>query len=285
MMDGFMPGSETRLQGSGRGPTAPPADLRVDSSARARLIGTIATVVAAVVLVAVAAGNVNGAHGYQWDFGVVPQYLPALLRGLVLTVELTVICMATGLALGIAVAAARMSKVALLRWLTAVYIDIMRSTPLLIQLVWIFYALPILLGVRLDGLPAAIIALTLHMGAYYGEAFRAGIQAIPHTQIEAAEILGLRRGQRLRYVILPQAARNVLPVLVTYGVLLVKDTSLVSVIGMNDLMNVGSNIALTTFRPLELLTTVGVMYFALVLPATALTSRLEKWLSRHLVKR
>jgi polar amino acid transport system permease protein len=233
------------------------------------------------VLVWALARRASAHATYHWDFSIVPRYIPVLLRGVLLTLELTFGCMITGMALGLLVASARMSRVVPLRWATALYIDIMRSTPLLIQLVWLFYCLPIILGLTIPGLPVAVVALTLHMGAYYGEAFRAGIQSIPRAQLEAADVLGLSAFHRMRFVVLPQAFRNVLPVMVTLGILLFKDTSLVSVIGLNDLMNTGQNIALTTYRPLELLTTVGIIYFILVLPATIALRKLEVRLSRH----
>ena len=258
-----------------------PAVMRVYHSRRHATIASVATVAVLVLIIAVLAQRAHARTTYKWDFSIVPHYLPVLLRGVRLTLELTFGCMATGMVLGILVASARMSRIAPLRWATALYIDVMRSTPLLIQLVWLFYSLPILLGLTIPGIPAAVVALTLHMGAYYGEAFRAGIQSIPRVQLEAADVLGLSTIQRMRFVVLPQAFRNVLPVLVTLGILLFKDTSLVSVIGLNDLMNAGQNIALTTYRPLELFTTVGLIYFILVLPATMAMRKLEVRLSRH----
>lgn len=216
-------------------------------------------------------------HGpaYSWNFLTLKPFLGSIASGLIVTIELTAISLCLSIALGIFVAAARRSAFVPLRWVTAGYIEVMRSTPLLIQLVWIFYALPVVSGIVLPSYEAAVLALTMHMAAYYGEAYRAGIQAIPKEYIEAADVLGLNAMDRARFVVLPQAVRNVLPVLVTLSLLLLKDTSLVSILGINDLMNIGQFIALSTFKPLEVLTTVGVIYLLVALPLTILVRKLE----------
>ena len=220
---------------------------------------------------------------YNWDFTILKPYLQSLTSGLLLTLQLTLICLVLSMILGVFVAAARRSSFAPLRMFTAGYIEVMRSTPLLIQLVWIFYALPILTGIALPGYEAAVLALTVHMAAYFGEAFRAGIQAIPKEYLEAAHTLGLNAFDRARFVVLPIAVRNVLPVLVTLSLLLLKDTSLVSVLGINDLMNVGTNVALSTFKPLELLTTVGIVYLVVALPLTIIVRKLEIRMAQRVV--
>jgi polar amino acid transport system permease protein len=220
---------------------------------------------------------------YAWDFTILKPYLRSLRSGLVLTLQLTLISLVLSIVLGVFVAAARRSNYVPLRWFTAGYIEVMRSTPLLIQLVWIFYALPILTGITIPGYEAAVLALTVHMGAYFGEAFRAGIQSIPKEYLEAADTLGLTAFDRARFVVLPQAVRNVLPVLVTLTLLLLKDTSLVSVLGINDLMNVGTNVALSTFKPLEVLTTVGLVYLVVALPLTILVRKLEVRMAQRII--
>lgn len=220
---------------------------------------------------------------YSWEFAILKPYVKSLWSGLILTLQLTVISFLLSIVLGVFVARARLSNFVPLRWMTAGYIEVMRSTPLLIQLVWIFYALPILTGITLPGYEAAVLALTVHMAAYFGEAFRAGIQSIPKEYLEAADVIGLNSFDQARYVILPQAIRNVLPVLVTLTLLLLKDTSLVSVLGINDLMNVGTTVALATFKPLEVLTTVGIVYLLVALPLTILVRKLEVNMARRIV--
>ncbi|TAN26543.1 MAG: amino acid ABC transporter permease [Actinomycetota bacterium] len=223
----------------------------------------------------------ESAPPYHWEFGVVWSFLPTLLRGLLLTLEITVLSIVFGMFLGIFVAAARLSGNLLIRVPVTGYIEVMRGTPVLVQLIWIFYVLPILAGIKLSGLESAVVAFSLNLGAFYGEAFRAGIQSVPKEQVETAEVLGLTYSQRMHYVVLPQAARNVLPVLLSISVNLFKDTSLVSALGVSDLMFLGESVATNVFRPLEILTTVAVIYFLVAFPITILVRRLELHLNRH----
>lgn len=223
----------------------------------------------------------QSAPPYHWNFGVVASYLPTLLDGLRLTLEITVLSIAFGMFLGIFVAAARLSENPLIRIPVTGYIEVMRGTPVLVQLIWIFYVLPILAGIKLSGLESAVLAFSLNLGAFYGEAFRAGIQSVPKEQVETAEVLGLTYSQRMHYVVLPQAARNILPVLLSISVNLFKDTSLVSALGVSDLMFLGESVATNTFRPLEILTTVALIYFIVAFPVTILVRRLELHLNRH----
>lgn len=223
----------------------------------------------------------RSAPPYHWEFGVVWSYLPTLFEGLLLTLEITVLSIAFGMLLGILVAAARLSGSLLIRIPVTGYIEVMRGTPVLVQLIWIFYVLPILAGIKLSGLESAVVAFSLNLGAFYGEAFRAGIQSVPKEQVETAEVLGLTYPQRMRYVVLPQAARNVLPVLLSISVNLFKDTSLVSALGVSDLMFLGESVATNVFRPLEILTTVALIYFLVAFPITILVRRLELHLNRH----
>lgn len=218
---------------------------------------------------------------YQWNFAVVRPYLGFLLEGLVLTLKLTLVSIVLGMVIGVLIAAMRLAHFPLLRWLSAGYIEVARCTPVLVQLVWVFYALPILTGVRLSGFTAAVVALTFNVSAFYGESFRSGIQAVPKEQVEAAEILGLSYLQRMRFVILPQATRIVIPVLLGLSVSLFKDTALVSVLGLSDLMNNSKTAALTVYRPMEILSVAALMYFLVAFPLTVVVRRLELRLSKH----
>lgn len=245
---------------------------------------TSAAVVVVVILIAVARAGLLPFHpqsGYAWDFAIVWQYIPTLLIGLRLTLLLTVLGMSLGMSLGVLVALARLSRSPVIRWPVIMYIEIMRGTPALVQLIWVYYALPIVTGIQLQAVEAVVLAMTLNMGAFYGEAFRAGIQSVPREQTESARVLGLSHVQRQRYVVIPQAMRNVLPVLVSLSISLFKDTSLVSVLGVADLLYKGDIISDTTYRPLEVFTTVAVIYFIIAFPATILLRRLEVHLSRH----
>lgn len=234
--------------------------------------------VAAVWFLASGAGT-DGA--YRWNFGAARPYLGFLLKGLGLTLRLTAVSIVLGMLIGVAIAAMRLAHFPLLRWLSAAYIELARCTPVLVQLVWVFYALPILTGVRLSGFTAAVVALTFNVSAFYGESFRSGIQAVPKEQVEAAEILGLSYVQRMRFVILPQATRIVIPVLLGLSVSLFKDTALVSVLGLSDLMNNSKTAALTVYRPMEILSVAALMYFLVAFPVTVAVRRLELRLSKH----
>lgn len=229
-------------------------------------------------------GGSNEIQPYSVDFSVVIPYMGAFGRGLKLTLEIAVVTIALGMLLGIVVAAARLSSVSVARWITTLYVEIMRGTPVLIQLFWIYYALPILTGIQLPAFESVVIALTLNVGAFYGEAFRSGIQAIPREQIETADVLGLRYAQRMRYVIVPQAFRIVVPVLVSISISLFKDTSLVSVLGVNELMYTARTISTDSYRPLEVYTATALIYFIIAFPVTIMVRRYEIYLSRHLAQ-
>src|SRR5665647_347798 len=224
----------------------------------------------------------SGSPTYVWHFNVVSSYLPLLFEGLRLTLILTLVVVSVGMFLGIFIAAGRMTKFWPVRYLVTGYIELMRGTPTLVQLVWAYYGLSILLGIELSGLIAVGIALTLNVAAFFAEAFRSGIQSIPKEQFESADVLGLGYLNRMRYVIVPQAFSNVLPVLISLSISLFKDTSLVSTVGVADLMYNGRIVATSTYRPLEILTTVAVIYFLIAFPFTLVMRRLEIRLSHHL---
>jgi polar amino acid transport system permease protein len=229
-------------------------------------------------------GGSSTIQPYQWDFTILSPFAGTLLAALGYTLQITVVTVALGMVLGIIVAVARLSSVAVVRWVTTMYVEIMRGTPALVQLFWVYYALPIVTGIQLPGFESVVLALTLNVGAFYGEAFRSGIQAIPREQVETADVLGLNYFQRMRYVIVPQAIRIVLPVLISISISLFKDTSLVSALGVNDLMYTGRTISTDTYRPLEVYTAVAVVYFLVAFPVTIIMRRYEIYLSRHLAQ-
>ncbi|TMI82488.1 MAG: amino acid ABC transporter permease [Bacillati bacterium ANGP1] len=215
---------------------------------------------------------------FEWDLAF--RYNRLLLQGLRTTLEISVVIMALGLVLGIFVAAGRLSKNPLISRSVAAYIELFRGTPALVQLVWFYYCLPIFLGVSLPGYTAIVVALTLNVSAFYGEAYRSGIQALPKDQIDSADVLGLSYFQRLRYVVAPQAFRIVIPVLLSLSISLFKDTSLVSTLGVGDLMYEGRVVATQTYRPIEILTSVAAIYFLIAFPVSLLTRRLELRMAR-----
>lgn len=203
------------------------------------------------------------------------KYLPILLKGAVVTVEISVISMMVAVAFGLVLALLRLYGAAPLRWLASIYIEVIRGTPLLIQLYLIYYGLPNI-GIRLSAFFAAILGLGLNYAAYEAENYRAGIQAIPRGQMEAALALGFSRWQALRRVILPQAFRLIIPPVTNDFIALFKDSSLVSIITMVELTKVYGMLATTTYDYIGLgLMTAGI-YFGLSYPASLLAARLEK---------
>jgi polar amino acid transport system permease protein len=212
---------------------------------------------------------------YEWAWRVVPRALPVLFKGLQLTLLVTVAVIVLGFLLGILVAAGRLSRNPLISKPVAMYIEFFRGTPALVQLVWVYYCLPIILGIELPSFTSIVVALTLNVGAFYGEAIRAGIQAIPRDQMEAADILGLSYPDKMRFVVLPQALRIIIPVALSLSISLFKDTSLVSTLGVADLMYQARVLSTETYRPMEILTTAALIYFIIAFPCTIATRVLE----------
>jgi His/Glu/Gln/Arg/opine family amino acid ABC transporter permease subunit len=203
---------------------------------------------------------------YVWDFGAFFKYLPFLLRGMEVTILVSVLSMGVGAVVGLAVAFARLSPLPPLRWLAAFYVDFLRSTPLLVQLVWVFFALPILVGYSLPPVVAGVITLGAYSGAYLAEIFRAGIVSVASGQRHAALALGMTRIQVLKRIILPQALVRMLPPIASTLITLVKDSSLVSVISVAELMWAAQSLASISLRPVEVLTGTGFLYIALTYP-------------------
>ncbi len=206
----------------------------------------------------------------NWD-----KYLPMLLKGAVVTVQISFLAMGIAVAVGLLLALARLYGVAPLRWLAIAYIEVIRGTPLLIQLYLIYYGLPNL-GIRLSAFVAAVLGLGLNYAAYEAENYRAGIQAIPRGQLEAAFALGMTRTQALRRIIIPQAFRIIIPPMNNDFIALFKDSSLVSVITMVELTKVYGMLATTTYDYIGLGLMTAAIYFALSYPASVFADRLEK---------
>lgn len=214
--------------------------------------------------------------GYAFDWTVVWTNLDRLIGGLGVTLQIALITIALSMILAVPVAVLRMSKIEVVRWVAQIYIEIFRCTPLLVQLFWIYYALPALTGVTLPGPVSAVIALTLNLTAFMAEAYRSGFQAVPIEQIEAGQMLRLSGFQRLRYIILPQAMRQQLPVILSLNISLFKDTALVSTIAVADLMFVSNTIAAQSYRALEVFTAAAAIYFIVAFPVSLVTSYLER---------
>ena len=207
-----------------------------------------------------------------------PKYLPLLLRGAAVTVELSVLAMALAVVAGLVLVLLRLYAIAPLRWFARGYVEVIRGTPLLIQLFLIYYGLPEI-GIRLNPFLAGIMGLGLNYAASESENYRAGIQSIPRGQTEAAQALGMSRWQGLRHVILPQALRVVIPPVTNDFIAMFKDSSIVSVITMVELTKVYGMLAMSTYDYIGLgLMTAGI-YFALSYPASIFADWLERRLS------
>lgn len=205
--------------------------------------------------------------------------LPLLIVGAGITIQITAISVGLGLIIGMFVGISRICNVKVLRALATVYIDFLRGTPLLVQIFLIYFALPMVVGQRVDPFIAAITACGINSGAYIAEIFRAGIQAIDEGQMEAGRSLGMSWVQTMRYIIVPQAFKNVIPPLGNEFIALLKDSSLVSVIGFEELTRRGQLIIARTYGSLEIWITVALIYLVMTLTISRLVSYMEKRLA------
>jgi polar amino acid transport system permease protein len=212
---------------------------------------------------------------YTFRFDAVYNNLGFLFEGFYLTLLISGLALVFSMVLGVFVALGRLSRSRILSFAAATYIEVFRDTPVLVQLFWVYYVLPILLGIRIDALSAAVLGLTLHSTAFLGEIYRAGIQTVPRGHTEAAKVLGLSSRDTFTRIVLPQALRNVLPPLVNNLVDLIKLSSLASVFAVSEITRKATELSASTFRPLEIFTFVALMYFMICFPLAMLMRMLE----------
>jgi His/Glu/Gln/Arg/opine family amino acid ABC transporter permease subunit len=206
----------------------------------------------------------NNAYQFRWD--IIPANLDFLMAGLSQTLIICAVTLVLSIFGGLALALMDMSKVRILRYTGLAVGEIIRNTPVLVQLLWAYYVLPIVFGWTLEALPACILALTLYSSAFLSEAYRAGIQAVPPGQKEAAQVLGLSPRQTFLRIVLPQAVRLTLPAIASNFVQLIKYSSLGSVISVSEITRRGMELSATAFRPLEIFTFIAIVYFAICWP-------------------
>jgi polar amino acid transport system permease protein len=218
---------------------------------------------------------------YQWDFVFLLRYVPLLERGLLVTLGYTAATIAIGLMIGLVVGLGRLSKSWLLNIPLVTFIEVFRCTPLLVQIVWFYYALPVVLGIQIPATLAGMMTLSCYTGAFYAEIFRGGIISIEQGQWDAARALGLSRWLQMRKIILPQAVRRMIPPFVNQSITQLKNTSLVSTIAVPDLLYNGTLITADTYRPLEVYTVVALIYFVILFPSTLLAQAYERRLARR----
>ncbi len=215
---------------------------------------------------------------FNLDFGFLTWQVVGsfILKGLVFSVQLTLVAMVGGIALGTVLALMRLSGRKPLALVAAFYVNTLRSIPLVMVILWFFLLIPMLIGRPLGAEVSAIITFTVFEAAYYSEIMRAGIQTVPKGQVHAGYAVGMTYGQTMQLIVLPQAFRNMLPVLLTQTIILFQDTSLVYAIGAYDLLK-GFEVAGKNYnRPVEMYLLAAVVYFVICFSLSMLVRRLQK---------
>jgi glutamate/aspartate transport system permease protein len=224
---------------------------------------------------------------HHFDWSGIPGALPTLWTGAIITFQITVIAIVCGILIGTVLALLRLSGVKPLEWFARVYVTLFRSIPLVMVLLWFFLIVPQvlqnLLGLSPDidiRLASAMVAFSLFEAAYYSEIIRAGIQAVPRGQVNAAFALGMTYGQAMKLIVLPQAFRAMVPLLLTQAIVLFQDTSLVYVIGLADFFRTAANIGDRDGTSVEMVLFAGACYFVICVIASSLVKSLQKKVAR-----
>lgn len=207
---------------------------------------------------------------------IISAALPMLLKGLQVTLYIFVIAIIIGFLIGLVIALFRLAPIKILNWIAKVYVDAIRGTPFIVQLFFIYFGINSLQIVSLNSTTAGIITVAINAGAYFAEIIRAGIQSIDKGQTEAARSIGFTGAQTMRFIILPQAFRRMLPTITNQSIISLKDTSLLSVIGIADLTQQGQIQASATFEAFKIWLAVGVIYFIVIYLLTLLANFVER---------
>jgi polar amino acid transport system permease protein len=218
--------------------------------------------------------------GYAWDFSFLWAYRWLILTGLGVTIAYTIGTIMLGLVVGLITGLLRLSRNPMITAPLVAYVEIFRCTPLLVQIVWFYYALPVVLGIDIPAHVAAVLVLSLYTGAFYAEIIRGGVNSIERGQWDAARAIGMRRRQVMRHIILPQAIKRMIPPFMNQSIIQLKNTSLVSTIAVADLLYQGTIITAATYRPLEVYTMVAIIYFLVLFPLTLAAQQVERRLAR-----
>lgn len=216
----------------------------------------------------------------DFDTAVVFDNLHFLVEGMQTTLILTLIAIGGGLLLGTLLALARLSPFKTLSFCAGTYVNFFRSMPLILVIFWFYFLVPHILGRPVGGFYSVLVAFVMFEAAYYCEIMRAGIQSVRKDQIFAGQALGLTYSQNMRYVVLPQAFRNMVPILLTQAIILFQDTSLVYVVGIKDFLVSADLVANRENRILEMFTTVALVYFVICLSGSLLVKRLQRKFSQ-----
>jgi His/Glu/Gln/Arg/opine family amino acid ABC transporter permease subunit len=233
-----------------------------------------------------------GQSTYTWGWHVVSPFDPRGLKnlgfladGLWSTISISLISIVISVQIGIVVALMALSKRRAVRSVNRAYVEVFRAIPLLVLLMWVYYGLPVVLGLQFGVFAAGVIALSLSDSAFEAEIFRGGIQSVERGQREAAQAVGLTSWQTMRLVILPQALRRILPALGNQFVYVLKMSSLISVVGLQDLTRRANELTLVEYRPLEIYTVLVIEYLLLILLASWMVRRLEQRLGSNQVEK
>ncbi|MFD1360122.1 amino acid ABC transporter permease [Lentibacillus salinarum] len=212
----------------------------------------------------------------RFNWAGVVDFLPQLLTGLLYTLLISVVGLVIGFILGGIFGMGRVARNKFIHAISTVYIEVIRGTPVLVQAIWIYYALPLIIGFELESITAGIIVIALNSGAYIAEIVRGAVQSIDKGQMEAGRSLGLNHGQAMRYIIWPQAFKRMIPPLGNQFIISIKDTSLLSVILVPELIFQGRLIAANHFNAVEIYTTVAVFYLVITLTLSVILQRMER---------
>ena len=218
---------------------------------------------------------------YQFRWDIIPGNLDFLLSGLQMTLFISATALVFAMAGGLVLALMDMSRLWPVRAAGVAFGEIIRNTPILVQLLWVYYVLPIVFGIGISSLSAILIGLSVYMAAFISEVYRAGIQAVPIGHREAAQVLGLTSAQSFRRIVLPQAIRLTLPPLASNFVQLIKFSSLGAVISVTEITRRGMELSSSTFRPLEIFSFIAVVYFFICWPLAMAIRVWEQRLARR----
>jgi len=213
---------------------------------------------------------------YQWDFASIYNNWPVLWVGIKGTVFIFIVTVILGLSLGLLVGMLRYAPGKLLRWPATAFVEVFRNTPVLVQIIWFYYAFPILTGIDVDPFLAAVLGITLNTAAFSAEIFRAGIQSIDKGQWEAGKAIGMSYSQTMRRVILPVAIKRILPALTNRAIEVFKMSTLASVVAYIETLNQAKLLADLNFNPIEAYTAVALIFFVILYPIVQATYVLER---------
>jgi polar amino acid transport system permease protein len=213
---------------------------------------------------------------YNWDFASVFVYWNVLAMGLWATFKLFIICSTLGLGGGLFMGMLRYSKTRWISYPAMLYVEVFRNTPVLVQIIWFFFALPVVTGIEVSPMMAAVLGITLNTIAFSAEVFRGGIQSIEREQWEAGKAIGMSYAQSMRRVILPQALKRMLPPLTSRGIEVFKMSTLASIVAYPETLQKAKLIASYEYNPIEAYTVVALMFFIVLLPLVQLTYMLER---------